>query len=174
MTKEEKGIIIDRLVGYIEAQPNFYITDAEGLNAQKTADLRRLCFQSNVRMVIVKNTLLRIALERIGLAQEELVSTLTGTTAVLFSDVVNAPAKLIKEFSKVSPKPQLKSAYVQECIYIGKESLDSLVNLKTREELIGDIIAMLQSPARNIISALQSGGGGKIAGIVKTLEERAS
>lgn len=172
MTREEKGVIIEKLVGYIQTHPNFYITDTEGLDAEKTTDLRRLCFQKNVKMVVVKNTLLRIALERLGINNEELVSTLIGTTAVMFSDSINAPAKLIKEFGKNSSKPELKSAYVQEAIYVGAKSLESLLSLKTREELIGDIVTLLQSPIKNVVSALQSNAGGKIAGIVKALEER--
>lgn len=171
MRKEEKTIIIDSLAEEIKANPHFYLTDISGLNAEKTSKLRRLCFEKNVKLVVAKNTLLKKALEKISFTEESLYSVLEGPTAVMFTDTANVPAKLIKEFSKKNGKPVLKGAYVQECAYIGSESLEVLVNVKSRDELIGDIISMLQSPAKNVISALQSGGG-TIAGIVKTLSEK--
>jgi large subunit ribosomal protein L10 len=134
--------------------------------------LRRECFNKQVGLRVVKNTLLRKALERIeGNDYSEIYGALSGHTAVLFSEVGNAPAKLIQEFRRKHAKPILKAAYVEQAIYVGDEQLDALVAIKSREELIGDIVGLLQSPARNVISALQSGGS-TIAGVVKTLSER--
>ncbi len=171
MRKEEKTIIIDSLAEQLKATPNFYIADISGLNAEKTSALRRLCFEKNIKLVVAKNTLFRKALEKIEFADSNFFSVLEGPTSVMFTETANVPAKLIKEFGKKHGKPVLKGAYVQECTYIGSESLEALVNIKSREELIGDIIGMLQSPAKNVISALQSSGD-KLAGIVKTLSEK--
>lgn len=171
MRKEEKTQIIDSLAEQLQAVPNFYIADTSGLNAENTSKLRRLCFEKNIKLVVAKNTLLKKALEKNGFAEEELYTVLEGPTSIMFCETANAPAKLIKEFSKKHKKPVLKGAFVQECVYIGKEMLEELVNIKSREELIGDVISMLQSPAKNVISALQSSGG-KLAGIVKTLSEK--
>ena len=171
MTREEKDRVIEGLVSEINNYKNFYITDVEGLNAEATSALRRLCFEKNVKMVVVKNALLQKAFERIGSDYEELYGTLKNSTSVLFSTEANAPAKIIKEFGKKNAKPVLKSAFVQECAYIGANQLETLVNIKSREELIGDIVALLQSPAKNVISALQSGKN-ILAGVVKTLSEK--
>ncbi|MDR3133899.1 MAG: 50S ribosomal protein L10 [Prevotellaceae bacterium] len=171
MRKEEKAAIIDRLAEQLQQAPNFYIADISGLNAEKTTQLRRLCFEKKVKLVVVKNTLLQKALEKNKFVETDLYSVLNGHTSVMFTEVVNAPAKLIKEFSAANGKPELKGAYVQECLYVGANNLETLVNIKSREELIGDIVGLLQSPAKSVISALQSSGG-KLAGIVKTLSER--
>lgn len=171
MRKEEKTQIINSLSEQLQASPNFYIADTSGLNAENTSKLRRLCFEKNIKLVVAKNTFLRKALEQNGFGDESIYSVLEGPTAIMFCETANAPAKLIKDFSKKHEKPVLKGAYVQECVYLGKEMLEELVNIKSREELIGDIIGMLQSPAKNVISALQSSGD-KLAGIVKTLSER--
>jgi large subunit ribosomal protein L10 len=171
MRKEEKTAIIDKLAEQLQQTPNFYIADISGLNAEKTTQLRRLCFERKVKLVVVKNTLLQKALEKNNFVETDLYSALNGPTSVMFTEVVNAPAKLIKEFSASNGKPELKGAYVQECLYVGANNLDALVNMKSREELIGDIIGLLQSPIQSVISALQSSGG-KLAGIVKTLSER--
>ena len=171
MTKEEKLVVIDSLAEQLNEYPHFYITNIEALNAEQTASLRRKCFESDIKLVVVKNTLLAKALERVEKADADLVKVLEGSTSVMFAHTGKTPV-LIKEFRKTSDKPVLKAAYVEGCVYVGDNQLDTLCNIKSREELIGDIIALLQSPAKNVISALQSNAGQKIAGIVKTLEER--
>lgn len=171
MTREEKNQIIDDLVGVLEATNTVYLTDIEGLDAQSSSDLRRLCFNRNIQISVVKNTLLKKAMERSSKNFDELFPVLKGNTSILIAEAANAPAKLIKEFSKTNGKPILKGAYVEEAVFVGANQLDALVNLKSKEELIGDVIALLQSPAKNVLSALQSGGQ-TIAGLVKSLEER--
>jgi large subunit ribosomal protein L10 len=174
MKKETKNVIIDKLSEQLKSSPNFYVVDAAGLNAAKTSDLRRKCFEHKVALYVVKNTLLQKALERNGFAQSELYSVLAGPTALMIAqEGAGTPAKLVKEFRKHNSKPVLKGAYVQESLYIGDACLDALANLKSREELIGDVLLLLQSPAKNVVSALKSGGS-TIAGIVKTLQERAA
>ncbi len=173
MRKEEKTQIIESLAAQLEKTPNFYIADISGLNAQKTALLRRACFEKEIKLLVVKNTLMRKALEKIAPADSEAIyPILEGPTAVMFTETVSTPAKLIKAFGKEHGKPILKGALVQECAYVGEDQLESLIAIKSRDELIGDIIGLLQSPAKNVISALVSNGGGKIAGIVKTLSEK--
>lgn len=173
MRKEKKTQIIESLAAQLEQTPNFYLADISGLNAEVTAKLRRACFEKQIKLVVVKNTLLRKALEQKALTDAELLfPVLEGPSAVMFTEAANAPAKLIKEFGKRYGKPILKGALVQECAYVGENQLDALVSIKSREELIGDIIGLLQSPVNNVISALQSNAGGKIAGIVKTLSEK--
>lgn len=172
MTKEEKLVVINNLTEMLNAYPHFYITNIESLNAQKTAELRRKCFESQVKLVVVKNTLLRKALENVNKADADLVKVLEGSSSIIFSEVAKTPALLIKEFRKKSDKPVLKVAYVQDCIYVGDDQIEALCNVKSKEELVGDIISLLQSPAKNVISALQANAGQKIAGILKTLETR--
>ncbi len=173
MRKEEKKEIIDSLAAQLEQTPNFYLTDISGLNAEITAKLRRECFEKQIKLVVVKNTLLRKALESKALADaEQLFPILEGPSAVMFSETASAPAKLIKTFGTQYGKPVLKGALVQECAYVGENQLDALISIKSREELIGDIIALLQSPVNNVISALRSNAGDKIAGIVKRLSEK--
>ena len=172
MTKEEKLVVINSLAEQLQAYPHFYITNIESLNAEQTASLRRKCFESNVKLVVVKNTLLTKALEKAEKADADLVKVLEGSTSIMFTEVAKAPAVLIKEFRKTSDKPVLKAAYAEGCVYVGDEQLETLCNIKSREELIGDIVALLQSPAKNVISALQGNAGQKIAGLVKTLESR--
>ncbi|MCQ2173809.1 MAG: 50S ribosomal protein L10 [Bacteroidales bacterium] len=173
MKKELKNQIIETISAQLKEYPNFYITDIQGLNAGKTSELRRECFNEGIKLVVVKNTLFSHVLK--GMENEELntlLDTLKGNTAIMYTTSPNAPAKLIKKWQKAgSEKPVLKGAYVQECAFAGSDKLEELVAIKSKEELIGDIINMLQSPARNVISALQSAGG-TVAGIVKTLEER--
>jgi large subunit ribosomal protein L10 len=171
MKKEDKNILIDNLTEMINKSSHFYLTDISKLNAFDTSVLRRKCFDKDIELVVVKNTLFRKALEKTGREFSELNEVLNGSTSVMFTNSGSVPAKLIKEFRKNHDKPILKAAYVEECIYIGEENLVALINVKTKEELIGDIIALLQSPAKNVISALQSGGN-KLAGIVKTLSEK--
>ncbi len=172
MTKEEKLVVIDSLAAQLNEYPHFYITNIESLNAEQTAALRRKCFESNVKLVVVKNTLLTKALEKVEKAETDLVNVLEGSTSIMFTEVAKAPAQLIKEFRKKSDKPVLKAAFVEGCVYVGDNQLDALCNIKSREELIGDIVALLQSPAKNVIAALQANAGQKIAGLVKTLETR--
>jgi large subunit ribosomal protein L10 len=171
MKREDKDKIIEGLVDQINNSKHFYLADVSGLNAADTSALRRTCFDKDVTLVVVKNTLLRKALEKANGDYEEIYKVLENPTSILFSEVGNLPAKMIKEFRRTHPKPLLKGAFVEECVYIGENSLDALVNLKSRDELIGDIVFMLQSPMSNVVSALQSGGG-TIAGIVKTLSEK--
>ena len=171
MTREEKSQVIEELTAELANNTNIYLTDISGLNAGSTSDLRRACFKANVRLAVVKNTLLEKAMEASDKEFGDLPSVLKGNTSVMYSETGNAPAKLIKNFRKKSDKPLLKGAFIEEAIYIGDEQLDMLVDIKSREELIGDIITLLQSPAKNVVSALQSGGG-KLAGIIKTLSEK--
>lgn len=173
MRKEDKAQIIDQLVAQLEATPNFYVADIAGLNAENTTELRRACFEKGIKLVVVKNTLFVKALDKLNVAEAaNIAPSLKGSSAVMFTETPNAPAKLIKEFGAKMGKPVLKGALLQECAYVGAQHLEDLVNIKSREELIGDIIGLLQSPAKNVISALTASGGGKIAGIVKTLSEK--
>ena len=171
MTREDKGKIIDSLVEKIDTYKNFYLADISSLDAAATTALRRKCFEKNINLEVVKNTLLKKALERCEGDYSELYNTLDYPTAIWFTEIGNVPAKLIKEFRKTHEKPVLKAAYVEECAYVGENQLDALINIKSRLELIGDIIGLLQSPAKNVVSGLQSGGN-KLAGIVKTLSEK--
>ncbi len=171
MTREEKSQVIDELTGKLTDNNIIYLADISGLNASDTSNLRRACFKANVNLAVVKNTLLAKAMEKSDKDFGELSEVLKGNTSIMMSDTGNAPAKVIKEFRKGSDKPILKGAYVEEAIYVGDDQLDALVSIKSKEELIGDIITILQSPAKNVISALQSGGG-KLAGILKTLSEK--
>jgi large subunit ribosomal protein L10 len=178
MKKEDKSAIIEQLTATVQEYPNFYLTNIEALNAKKTSVLRRECFKQEVKLVVVKNTLLKKALENVEEDFSPLDVALKSNTAVMFSHVPNVPARLIKEFTKAEKskdkekaKPQLKAAYVQESFYVGANFLDALVNIKSKNELIGDVIALLQSPAKNVISALQSSGQ-TILGVLKTLKGR--
>ncbi|MDX5405316.1 MAG: 50S ribosomal protein L10 [Bacteroidota bacterium] len=173
MTREEKNQIIEELTQVLDNTNTIYLTDIAGLNASSTSNLRRLAFKSSIQMSVVKNTLLKKAMERSSKNFDELYETLKGNTSIMLSETGNAPAKLIKEFRKKSDKPILKGAFIEEAVYVGDDQLEALSSIKSREELIGDVIALLQSPAKNVISALQGGGGHKIAGLVKALEERA-
>jgi len=171
MTREEKSQVIEELTAELASNTNIYLTDISGLNAGNTSDLRRACFKANVRLAVVKNTLLEKAMEASEKDFGDLPSILKGNTSLMYSETGNAPAKVIKAFRKKSDRPLLKGAFIEEAIYIGDEQLDALVDIKSREELIGDIVGLLQSPAKNVISALKSGGG-KLAGIIKTLSEK--
>jgi len=171
MTREEKSQVIEDLTIRLTEENIIYLTDISGLDAVQTSNLRRACFKANVKLAVVKNTLLEKAMEKSEKDFGELPQTLKGNTSLMLSDTGNAPAKLIKEFRKKSDKPLLKGAYVAEAIYVGDDQLNTLVNIKSKEELIGDVIMLLQSPAKNVISALQSGGN-KLSGILKTLSEK--
>jgi large subunit ribosomal protein L10 len=173
MTREEKAKYIDDLATEISAANVFYLTDTSELTVEVVNNLRRRCFQSNIRMRVVKNTLLQKAMDRVdGKDFGNLGETLAGATSIMFCEVANVPGKLIQEFRKKNDKPVLKGAFIDSAIYIGDNQLETLATLKSREELIGDIIGLLQSPAKNVVSGL-TGAGSKIAGILKTLEERA-
>ncbi len=171
MKKEDKFQVIESVTEKLENNEVFYLTDTSELDVETINRLRRLCFRRNVSMQVVKNSLLRKAMEKSEKDFEKLYDVLKGATSLMISDTGNIPAKLIKEFRKTSPKPILKGAYVQESIYIGDNQLDILESIKSKEELIGDIIGLLQSPAKNVVSALQSGGN-TIAGVLKTLSEK--
>ena len=172
MTREEKSAVIDGLAEQLNQYPHFYITNIEALNAEQPASLRRKCFENGIKLVVVKNTLFGKALEKVEKAEADLVNVLEGSTSVMFTETGKAPAVVIKEFRKSCDKPVLKAAYVEGCVYVGDNQIETLCNIKSREELIGDIVALLQSPAKNVISALQGSAGQKIAGLVKALEER--
>ncbi len=174
MRKEDKNAIIGQLTETVKEYSNFYLTDIEALNAEKTSKLRRECFKQEIKLVVVKNSLLKKALDSVEGDFSPLHDVLKGNTAVMFSQTANAPARLIKDFTKDTKgegKPRLKAAYVQESFYVGAENLEALVNIKSKNELIADVIALLESPAKNVISALQSSGQ-TIHGLLKTLEER--
>ncbi|MFC4096238.1 50S ribosomal protein L10 [Euzebyella saccharophila] len=171
MTREEKAIVIQDLTSQLAESPSIYLADISGLNATQTSDLRRAAFKANIKLAVVKNTLLAKAMEASDKEFGELPEVLKGNTSLMFSEVGNAPAKLIKNFRKKSDKPLLKGAFVEEAIYIGDNNLDALVSIKSKEEMVAEVIALLQSPAKNVISGLKSGGG-KLAGILKTLSEK--
>jgi large subunit ribosomal protein L10 len=171
MTKDEKNQLIEALTEQINNNDIIYIADTSELNAEKTSSLRRLCFSKNITLTVVKNTLLKRAMEQSNKNLDELYSTLKGPSSLMFGEAGNAPAKLIKEFRKTSDKPILKGAWIQEATYLGDDQISVLASLKSKNELIADIIALLQSPAKNVIGALQSGGQ-NISGILQTLSER--
>ena len=173
MNKQEKNQMIEVLDGMLNENNNFYLADISGLTAEENSALRRLCFKREVSLQVVKNTLLKKAFEKNESDFTELYDVLVGNTSIMQAEAGNAPAKVIKEFRKKNDKPLLKAAHIEESLYIGDENLSALADLKSKDELIGDIITLLQSPAKNVISSLQSGGN-KLSGIVKALEERAS
>ena len=171
MRKEDKKVLIDSILSKLQACPNFYLTDISGLNAEKTSQLRRQCFNSSVKLIVVKNALLQKAMEQTGKDFTGLYDVLKGSTALMLCETGNAPAKLIKNFRKTSDRPILKGAYIEECCYVGDDMVDALCNIKSKNDLIADVIALLQSPMKNVISGLQSGGH-KLSGILETLSER--
>jgi large subunit ribosomal protein L10 len=174
MTREEKNILIESLAEKLNAYAGFYLTDISTLNAEKTAALRRKCFEREINLVVIKNTLFIKALEKAGKSDDELTGSLVGSSAVMFTNVSKSPALLIKEFRKTSDRPILKAAYIEESLYVGEDQLEALINIKSKNELIADVIALLQSPAKNVISALQGSAGQKVAGLVKTLQDKAN
>ena len=171
MKKEQKAQEIQNLTEELSSVKNLYLTDIAGLDSVQTTALRRACFKANIKLSVVKNTLLSKAMEASDKDFGNLHEILKGNTSLMFSELGNTPAKLIKDFRKKSEKPILKGAYIEEAIYIGDDQIDALESIKSKEELIGEVITILQSPAKNIISALQSGGS-NISGILKTLSER--
>lgn len=171
MKKEDKNTLIQNLAETVKSYAHFYVVDIEGLNAEVTSKLRKACFGKEVKLLVVKNALLKKALESLEGDFSELNAALKGNSAVIFSNVGNVPAKLIKEFAATNQKPVLKGAYVESSIYVGAENLEALVAIKSKEELIADVIALLQSPAKNVISALQSGAN-TIHGVLETLSNK--
>jgi large subunit ribosomal protein L10 len=173
MTKEEKAKYIEDLSAELNDANVFYLTDTANLTVEAVNNLRRKCFQSNIRLKVVKNTLLEKAMDRVeNRNYGQLKDTLSGQTAIMFSEVGNVPAKLIEEFRKKSDKPVLKGAYIDEAVFLGDNQLSMLSSIKSKDEVIGEIIGLLQSPAKNVISGLK-GQGSKIAAILQTLESRA-
>jgi len=174
MNKIEKDQVIDNLVTVLQSNDNIYLADIAELNAELTSDLRRACFKNKIEMRVIKNTLLAKAIEKVSDKDfGDIPSILKGNTSLMISEVSNAPAKLIKEFRKKNDRPILKAAYVAESVFIGDESLDVLVSLKSKEELVGDIIMLLQSPMSKVMSQLESGKS-TLAGLIKTLSEKES
>ena len=171
MTKAEKSVVIERITSELNESKNIYLTDASGLNSVQSSKLRRACFKSNIKLSVVKNTLLEKAMTSSEKEFGELDQVLKGNTALMFSEIGNAPAKVIKDFRKKVEKPLLKGASIEDAIYIGDEQLSFLADLKSKEELIGDVITILQSPAKNVISALKASGS-TISGVLKALTEK--
>lgn len=161
MTREEKSIAIENLTAQLAGTNIIYVSDISGLNAETTSNLRRACFKAGIKLEVIKNTLLAKAMEKSDKDYGDLPSVLSGNSAILISDVANAPGKIIKEFRRKSDKPLLKGAYVNSEIYIGDNQLEALATIKSKEELIGELIGLLQSPAQRIISALQNQFAGK-------------
>ena len=171
MNKKEKNEMIVTLEGMLNDNKNFYLADISGLTAEENSALRRLCFKREVSLQVVKNTLLKKAFETNDADFSELYSVLVGNTSIMQAEEPNSAAKVIKEFRKKNEKPILKAAYLEESLYIGDDNLSALADLKSKNELIGDIITLLQSPAKNVITSLQSGGN-KLSGIVRALQEK--
>ncbi|MDE5745508.1 MAG: 50S ribosomal protein L10 [Paramuribaculum sp.] len=172
MKKEDKSAIIAQIKETLAEYPNFYLVETAGLNAEKNSELRRACFKNGIKLLVVKNTLLHKALESLDGDYAELYEALHGPTSLMCTTVANAPAKLLKDFVKKDDVlPKLKGAYVEETIYMGADQLDTLATIKSKNELIADVIALLQSPAKNVVSALTSGGS-KLHGILETLSNK--
>ncbi len=171
MKKEDKQLVIDKITEVLREYPSFYLVESAGMNAERTSAFRRACFGKDIKLIVVKNTLLHKALENLEGDYSELYSALKGSTSLMLSTVGNAPAKLLKDFVKKGDKlPVLKAAYVEECVY-GADQLETLASIKSKNELIADVVALLQSPAKNVVSALQSGGN-TIHGVLETLSKR--
>ncbi len=171
MRKEQKHEVVEAIKADLTSYSGIYITDTSELSVEVINRIRRQCFERDIKFKVAKNTLIRKAMESTGDGFSPLYEVLKGGTSMMFSQNANAPAKLIKELRKKSEKPILKGAFVQSSAFVGDNQLDALVNLKSKEELVGEIIGLLQSPAKNVISGLQSGGN-KLAGILKTLSEK--
>ncbi|MGI9525961.1 MAG: 50S ribosomal protein L10 [Weeksellaceae bacterium] len=172
MTRQEKALMIEDLTQVLKGTETVYLTDISGLNATETTNLRRACYKNDVQLRVVKNTLLRKAMERVEQNEyDELYDSLKGSTAIMIAEKGNAPAKVIETFRKKSPKPILKAAWIETAVYIGDDKVTELAKLKSKEELVADVIALLQSPMKKVVSQLQSGGQ-TISGLVKTLSER--
>jgi large subunit ribosomal protein L10 len=173
MRREEKETIIDNLSQRIANTKHFYLADISNLNAEQTAKLRRKCFEKDIQLLVVKNTLLRKALEKSSIDYSQLFDVLNESTSIMFCETNNVPAKLIKEFRKTSDKPILKGAWVESSIYVGDNQLDALTSVRSKEELLGDVLLLLQSPMKRLLAAVSSPGA-KLAGALKTLSEKES
>jgi len=171
MRKEDKKVLIESLTQQLKENNNFYLTDVSTLNAEATSQLRRLSFKNGIKLMIVKNTLLKKAMENVDRDFSELYVALKGQTAIMFSEVGNAPAKMIKDYRKKTTIPLIKAAFIEETTYLGDDQLEFLIAIKSKNELVAELIALLQSPAKNVMGALQSGGQ-KLTGILKTLSEK--
>lgn len=171
MRKEDKNALIQDVVAVLNSYPHFYVVNLEGLNAEVTTKLRRICFEKEIKLMVVKNTMFKKALDQLGQEHAELDVALKGNTAIMFANTGNLPAKVIKDFKEGNGVPALKGAYVEQSLYVGANQLDALVSIKSKEELIGDVIALLQSPVKNVLSALQ-GSGNTIHGILETLSNK--
>ncbi len=172
MRKEDKAVLIDKIKDTIAQYSCVYLTSTTDLNAEKTTDLRRAAFKAEVKMMVVKNSLLKKAMEQSDIDYSGLYPAMVGNTTLMLSNTGNAPAKLIKEFrKKKETQPALKAAFVEETVYMGEESLETLATIKSKNELIADVVALLQLPAKNVVSALQSGGN-KLHGILETLSKK--
>ena len=171
MTREEKSKVIEKLTAELAENTNIYMTDVSGLNASETSKLRRACFKANIKLSVVKNTLLSKAMESSDKDFGSLNEVLVGNTALMYSEVGNSPAKLIKQFRKKSERPLLKGASIEDSVYVGDDQVEFLANIKSREELIGEVITILQSPSKNLISALLSSKS-TISGVLKTLADK--
>ena len=170
MRKEDKTQIIEEIVDILSAYNTVYVTDISGLTVAKSNELRRVCFKRGIRLKMVKNTFLKRAMEQSSIDYSEMYSALHGTSAIMVAEAGSLPARIIKDFRGKASIPAVKAAYIEECVYLG-DQLEFLCGIKSKEELIGDLIGLLQSPMRNVVSALQSGGA-KLSGIVKTLSEK--
>ena len=172
MKKEDKAIVISQIADTIKSYSCFYLVESAGMDAERTSNFRRACFNADIKLLVVKNTLLRKALETLEGDYSELYQAMKGSTSLMCSNVGNAPAKLLKDFVKKNDTlPVLKAAYVEETVYVGADQLEALASIKSKNELIADVVALLQSPAKNVISALQSGAT-KIHGILETLSKK--
>jgi large subunit ribosomal protein L10 len=171
MRREEKDVIIENLAQRLNDSKHFYLTDISALNAEETSNLRRKCFEKEISLLVVKNTLLRKAMEKSEGDFEDLYDVLKDSTSIMFCETGNVPAKLIQDLRKTMEKPLLKAAFVEESIYVGDDQLEALSNIKSKDELLADLAMLLQSPARNLASALASSGA-KLAGALKTLSEK--
>ncbi len=171
MNLEDKNKIIDNLTKRINETNHFYLADVSGLNVLDTNTLRRKCFEKDINLLVVKNTLLKKALEKSDADYDPLYDVLIGNTSIIFTETGNVPAKVIKEFRNKHKKPIIKAAFVEESFYFGDDQLELLANIKSKDELIGDIVLLLQSPLKNVMSSLQSGGN-ILTGVLKTLSEK--
>ncbi len=171
MKSEQKRTLVEELKDIIESYNNFYLTDMSGLNAKETSDIRRKCFESEIKLKVVKNTLFKLALEKAEGDYKELYDALVQNTSVMFSNTANAPGKLIKKFKSSNDNPRLKAAIIDGSVYVGENYLETLASLKSKEELVGDIILALQSPMNKVMSQLNSGKN-VLGGVIKTLSER--
>jgi len=173
MRREQKAQLVESIAQQLNDTDNFYLTDIAGLNSEQTTNLRRLLFKNGIKLQMVKNTLLIRAMKSLDYDLNEIDSVLNGSTSIMFTEKGNLPAKIIKDYIKKfkTSKPEVKAAYIEQNFYLGKDNLDFLASIKSKDELLGDLIGLLQSPAKNVVSALQSGGN-KLSGILETLSEK--